>query len=66
MLFNYSRCAALKPDYVNSASGLQLHRFEWLGDENLISPLPPGRWNHLIDVRPADPRPTEQGGPGVH
>jgi len=65
MLFNCSRCTALTPDYVNSASGLQLHRFEWLEDDRRIGPLPLGRWNHLIDVQPADPRPAEQGGPAL-
>ncbi len=65
MLLNCSRCTALTPDYVNSASGLQLHRFEWLEDDRRIGPLPLGRGNHLIDVQPADPRPAEQGGPAL-
>ncbi|MFM7547791.1 MAG: hypothetical protein ACKO8I_02750, partial [Cyanobacteriota bacterium] len=30
MLLNTSRCQALTPDYVNTASGLELHRFQWL------------------------------------
>ena len=51
MLFNNDKCRALTPDYVNTASGLQLHRFEWLGDDNLIGALPE-RWNHLVDVNP--------------
>lgn len=51
MLFNNAKCTALTPDYVNAASGLQLHRFEWLGDDDLIGALP-GRWNHLVDVNP--------------
>ena len=51
MLFNGSRCTALTPDYVNSASGLELHRFHWLGDDNLIGSLPMERWNHLVDVQ---------------
>ncbi len=49
MLFNNARCRALTPDYVNTASGLQLHRFEWLESEDLIGELPE-RWNHLVDV----------------
>ena len=32
MLFNNPRCRALTPDYVNTASGLDLHRFAWVGD----------------------------------
>lgn len=51
MLFNASRCTALTPDYVNSASGLELHRFHWLGDDSQIGPLPMERWNHLVDVQ---------------
>jgi hypothetical protein len=30
MLFNNERCRALGVDYVNSASGLELHRFAWI------------------------------------
>lgn len=30
MLFNNARCSRLTPAYVNSATGLDLHRFEWL------------------------------------
>jgi len=51
MLFNSSRCAALTPAYVNSASGLELHRFHWLGDDSLTGALPMERWNHLVDVQ---------------
>ena len=47
MLFNNTLCRALTPDYVNSASGLELHQFKWLADENLIGALP-SRWNHLV------------------
>lgn len=47
MLFNNARCRALTPDYVNSASGLALHQFKWLGDDTLIGALP-SRWNHLV------------------
>ena len=32
MLFNNARCRALTPEYVNTASGLELHRFAWLED----------------------------------
>ena len=65
MLFHCPRCTALTPDTVNSASGLALHRFEWLPDDSAIGSLPMGRWNHLIDVQPADARPAAQGGPAL-
>jgi hypothetical protein len=54
MLFNCARCTALTPDYVNTASGLELHQFKWLGDDSLIGELP-HRWNHLADYDPYDP-----------
>jgi hypothetical protein len=47
MLMNCARCTALTPDYVNRASGLELHQFKWLGDDALIGALPSG-WNHLV------------------
>ena len=47
MLFNNARCRALTPDYVNTASGLELHQFKWLNDDALIGALP-DRWNHLV------------------
>ncbi len=47
MLFNNARCRALTPEFVNTASGLELHQFKWLGDDNLIGALPP-QWNHLV------------------
>ena len=47
MLFNNARCRALTPDYVNTASGLELHQFKWLDDDHLIGSLP-SRWNHLV------------------
>lgn len=47
ILFNNARCRALTPDFVNEATGLQLHQFKWLGDDSLIGPLP-REWNHLV------------------
>ncbi len=47
MLFNCAKCTALTPDYVNSASGLDLHRFNWLGADDLIGEIP-HRWNLLV------------------
>lgn len=51
MLMNCARCTVLTPDYVNTASGLDLHRFHWLPEESLIGALP-ARWNHLVDYHP--------------
>jgi hypothetical protein len=47
MLFNNERCRALSADYVNAASGLELHRFAWT-DDALIGSLPL-EWNWLVD-----------------
>jgi hypothetical protein len=46
MLFNNARCRALTADYVNSASGLDLHRFNWTDDAQ-IGELPL-EWNWLV------------------
>lgn len=54
MLFNNARCATLTPDYVNTATGLDLHQFRWLENEDLIGALP-HRWNHLVDYDPQLP-----------
>ena len=51
MLFNNARCRALTPDYVNTASGLELHQFKWLASDELIGALP-DRWNHLVGYHP--------------
>lgn len=52
ILFNNARCQALTPEYVNQATGLALHRFEWLGNDDLIGEVPAG-WNHLVDYNSA-------------
>lgn len=57
ILFNNAKCKALTPDYVNGATGLELHQFKWLGNDALIGELP-HRWNHLVDYDPTVP--TEQ------
>jgi len=62
MLLNCSRCSALTVDYVNSASGLELHRFHWLNGDHEIGPLNEG-WNHLVAVQ--DPT-KAQGAPLLH
>jgi hypothetical protein len=51
MLFNNARCRALTPEYVNVASGLELHQFKWLSNDALIGALP-SRWNHLVGYDP--------------
>lgn len=45
MMFNNSKCTSLTLDYVNNASGLDLHQFRWA---NSIGELPK-RWNWLAD-----------------
>ena len=47
MLFNNDKCRALTPEYVNQASGLELHQFKWLAGDDLIGALP-DCWNHLV------------------
>ena len=47
MLLNCKKCHTLTPDYVNSASGLQLHQFKWLSDDSMIGDLPL-EWNWLV------------------
>jgi len=54
MVFNNERCRALSPDYVNAASGLELHRFAWLEDR-MIGALPL-EWNWLVGEYPANPQ----------
>ena len=47
MLMNCERCTRLTPEYVNAASGLELHQFKWLETDDLIGVIP-SRWNHLV------------------
>ena len=66
MLMNCAKCKALTPEYVNQASGLELHQFKWLGNDNLIGDIP-HQWNHLVgydqyDANAANVHFTE-GGP---
>lgn len=69
MVFDNARCTALSPHYVNTASGLDLHRFNWLesseavgdaslmieGDERLIGKLPL-EWNWLVGEYEPNPK----------
>lgn len=50
MLFNNEKCMALMPEYVNKASGLELHRFQWTKEE-MVGKLPL-EWNHLVGEYP--------------
>ena len=47
MLMNCAKCNELTPDYVNSATGLQLHQFKWLEGDHMIGDLPL-EWNWLV------------------
>lgn len=47
MLMNCAACGALTPDYVNRASGLELHQFKWLAGDHRIGEIP-HEWNHLV------------------
>ena len=47
MLMNCNKCHELTPDYINSATGLQLHQFKWLESEELIGNIDV-EWNHLV------------------
>ena len=51
MLFNNAKCRALTPEYVNTASGLELHQFKWLDSDDLIGAIP-DCWNHLVGYNP--------------
>jgi len=53
MLINNTKCTALTPEYVNTATGLELHQFKWLDSDNLIGELP-RRWNHLVGYNNPD------------
>lgn len=46
MLFNNARCRSLTADYVNTAPGLELHRFAWV-DDPAIGELAL-EWNWLV------------------
>ena len=66
MLMNCARCTALTPEYVNSATGLELHQFKWIDDDDSIGALPQG-WNHLVGYNADDPEAAlvhfTEGGP---
>ena len=47
MMFNNARCTALTPEVVSTETGLYLHQFKWLGNDDLIGSLPLS-WNYLV------------------
>lgn len=53
MLLNCAKCQTLTPEYVGRASGLELHQFKWLENDDLVGELP-HRWNWLVGYDPAD------------
>lgn len=53
MLMNCAKCKALTPKYVDEASGLELHQFKWLENDDLIGDIPHS-WNHLVGYDPFD------------
>lgn len=54
ILFNNARCSALTPEYVDTASGLDLHQFRWLKGEEEIGGLPL-EWNWLVGEYASNP-----------
>ncbi len=54
MMFNNAKCKALTPDFVNTATGLELHQFKWLENDDLIGEIPQ-RWNHLVGYNEPNP-----------
>lgn len=54
ILFNNARCKTLTPEYVDAASGLDLHQFRWLNSDSEIGSLPL-EWNWLVGEYPVNP-----------
>ena len=57
MLMNCKKCTALTPNYVNRASGLELHQFKWLESDKLIGEIPlewnwlAGEYEHNVNIK---------------
>jgi lipopolysaccharide biosynthesis glycosyltransferase len=47
MMLNNARCTALTPEVVSTETGLFLHQFKWLANDDLIGSIPLG-WNYLV------------------
>jgi len=54
MLFNNARCKVLTPEFVNAATGLDLHQFKWLSSDDEIGEIAI-EWNHLVGYNPPNP-----------
>lgn len=56
MLFNCSHpdCANLTPEYVNTATGLELHQFKWTQSVGAI----PAEWNYLVGEQESEETPS--------
>ena len=55
MMMNNAKCKALTPEFVNTATGLELHQFRWLESEDLIGSLPLS-WNWLVSEYDYNPK----------
>tara|TARA_B100000902_G_scaffold364847_1_gene385174 strand:- start:63 stop:731 length:669 start_codon:yes stop_codon:yes gene_type:complete len=47
MMFHNSQCHKLTPEYVNTATGLELHQFKWLPNDDACGNIPL-EWNWLV------------------
>ena len=47
MIFNNSLCTELTPNFVNTATGLELHQFKWAKNDDAIGSIPL-EWNWLV------------------
>ncbi len=47
MLMNCEQCKTLTPEYVGTATGLELHQFKWLDNDQQIGDLSIS-WNYLV------------------
>lgn len=51
IIFNCSKCKTLSLDFLQNASGLELHQFKWLESDELIGEIPI-EWNYLVGEYP--------------
>lgn len=68
MLFDCEKCTSLTPQYVNTASGLELHRFYWVREQFEDIGALPLEWNVLVGEENQTERPPKilhytNGGP---
>lgn len=68
MLFDCSKCTTLTPHYVNTTSGLELHRFYWVREQFEDIGALPLEWNVLVGEENQTTRPPKlihytNGGP---